>query len=187
MTIQAYLTAFCGNLVSAALRLAPIGQSDGIAALAALEPTITVQVERLRATPFETVGAASLMIDWCSMSAYADQPDHFVQWLRRLPKATQALLNEYPTVTTFVPRGLYGSYIQQQLGEEIWRRGHADGGIGIEHLLGADHLHLDRIGIKLQLVDRDVLDRVIGPLQGVEIPLPVLEKQGALRTRARDC
>ena len=67
MTVQAYLTAFCGNLVSAALRLAPIGQSDGIAALAALEPTITVQVERLRVTPFETVGAASLMIDWCSM------------------------------------------------------------------------------------------------------------------------
>lgn len=59
-----------------------------------------------------------------NMSAYADQPDHYVQWLRRLPKATQALLNEYPTVTTFVPRGLYGSYIQQQLGEEIWRRGH---------------------------------------------------------------
>ena len=59
-----------------------------------------------------------------NMSAYADQPDHFVQWLRGLPKATQTLLNEYPTLTTFVPRGLYGSYIQQQLGEEIWRRGH---------------------------------------------------------------
>lgn len=59
-----------------------------------------------------------------NMSAYADRPDHFVQWLRGLPKATQTLLNEYPTVTTFVPRGLYGSYIQQQLGEEIWRRGH---------------------------------------------------------------
>jgi uncharacterized NAD(P)/FAD-binding protein YdhS len=59
-----------------------------------------------------------------NMSAYADQPDHFVQWLRRLPKATQTMLNEYPTLTTFVPRGLYGSYIQQQLGEELWRRGH---------------------------------------------------------------
>jgi uncharacterized NAD(P)/FAD-binding protein YdhS len=59
-----------------------------------------------------------------NMSAYADQPDHFVQWLRRLPKGSQALLNEYPTLTTFVPRGLYGSYIQQQLSEEIWRRGH---------------------------------------------------------------
>jgi urease accessory protein len=65
--LQAYLTAFCGNLVSAVLRLAPIGQSDGIAALALLEPTISRQVERLRAAPFETIGAASLMVDWCSM------------------------------------------------------------------------------------------------------------------------
>jgi urease accessory protein len=65
--LQAYLTAFCGNLVSAALRLAPIGQSDGIAALAQLEPTISHQAERLRVTPFETIGAASLTVDWCSM------------------------------------------------------------------------------------------------------------------------
>lgn len=65
--LQAYLTAFCGNLVSAALRLAPVGQSDGVAALALLEPTISHQVERLRAAPFETIGAASLTVDWCSM------------------------------------------------------------------------------------------------------------------------
>lgn len=65
--LQAYLTAFCGNLVSSALRLAPIGQSDGLAALAALEPAISIQVERLRAMPFETLGSASLMVDWCSM------------------------------------------------------------------------------------------------------------------------
>jgi urease accessory protein len=65
--LQAYLTAFCGNLVSAALRLAPIGQSDGVAALALLEPTVSHQAERLRAAPFETIGAASLMVDWCSM------------------------------------------------------------------------------------------------------------------------
>jgi urease accessory protein len=65
--LQAYLTAFCGNLVSASLRLAPIGQSDGIATLALLEPTISRLVERLRAAPFETIGAASLMVDWCSM------------------------------------------------------------------------------------------------------------------------
>jgi urease accessory protein len=65
--LQAYLAAFCGNLVSAALRLAPIGQSDGIAVLATLEPTIAIQVERLRVTPFERLGSASLMVDWCSM------------------------------------------------------------------------------------------------------------------------
>jgi urease accessory protein len=65
--LQAYLTAICGNLVSAALRLAPIGQSDGVATLALLEPTICHQVECLRAAPFETIGAASLAVDWCSM------------------------------------------------------------------------------------------------------------------------
>jgi urease accessory protein len=66
-TLHAYLTAFCGNLVSAALRLAPIGQSDGVATLALLEPTISGQVACLRAAPFETLGTASLMVDWCSM------------------------------------------------------------------------------------------------------------------------
>jgi len=65
--LQAYLTALCGNLVSAALRLAPIGQSDGIATLATLEPTVAAQVERLRGTPFEMLGSAALMVDWCSM------------------------------------------------------------------------------------------------------------------------
>src|SRR5262245_27538383 len=59
-----------------------------------------------------------------NMSAYADAPDHFVQWLRKLPKATRAMLPEYPGPTTFVPRGLYGSYIQQQLGDELWRGEH---------------------------------------------------------------
>jgi urease accessory protein len=65
--LQSYLTAFGSNLVSAAMRLAPIGQSDGIAALAALEPTIAVLVERLRGTPFETLGSSALTVDWCSM------------------------------------------------------------------------------------------------------------------------
>lgn len=66
-SLQAYLTAFASNLVSAAVRLAPIGQSDGIAALAALEPTIVSAVERLRRTPFEAIGSAALTVDWCSM------------------------------------------------------------------------------------------------------------------------
>lgn len=65
--LQAYLIAFTGNLVSAALRLAPIGQSDGVAALAALEPAVSRQVEHLRAAPVETLGSASLTVDWCSM------------------------------------------------------------------------------------------------------------------------
>jgi hypothetical protein len=63
---------------------------------------------------------------------------------------------------------------------------HADRGVGVQHLLGADHLHLDRIGVQLQLVDRDVLDRVERPLQGVEVPFPGLEQQRAVRARTRN-
>jgi len=66
-TLYAYLTAFCGILVSSAQRLAPIGQSQGLAAIAILEPTIAGQVAVLRAAPFETLGGVALMVDWCSM------------------------------------------------------------------------------------------------------------------------
>jgi urease accessory protein len=65
--LQAFLTAFCGILVSSAQRLLPIGQSQNLAATAILEPTIAHQVARLRAAPFETLGSAALMVDWCSM------------------------------------------------------------------------------------------------------------------------
>ena len=38
---------------------------------------------------------------------------------------------------------------------------HADRRIGVEHLLGADHLDLVRIDVEPQFVDRDLLDRVV--------------------------
>jgi urease accessory protein len=66
--LYAYLTAFCGILVSSAQRLLPIGQSQSLAAIASLEPTIARQVALLRAAPFENLGSAALMVDWCSMS-----------------------------------------------------------------------------------------------------------------------
>jgi urease accessory protein len=66
--LHAYLTAFCGILVSSAQRLLPIGQSQNLAAIAILEPTIARQVAILRAAPFENLGGAALMVDWCSMS-----------------------------------------------------------------------------------------------------------------------
>lgn len=65
--LYASLTAFCGILVSSAQRLLPIGQSQNLAALASLEPTIARQVAALRAAPFETLGSAALAVDWCSM------------------------------------------------------------------------------------------------------------------------
>ena len=39
-TAAAYLQAFATNLISAAVRLVPLGQSAGLAVLAALEPAI---------------------------------------------------------------------------------------------------------------------------------------------------
>ena len=46
----------------------------------------------------------------------------------------------------------------------------ADRGIGVEHLLGRDDLDLDRVDVEPQLVERDVLDRVMDLAQLVEIP-----------------
>jgi uncharacterized NAD(P)/FAD-binding protein YdhS len=99
-----------------------------------------------------------------NMSAYPDQPDHFVRWLRNLPKATRAMLSEYPGPTTFVPRGLYGSYIQQQLGDEIWRRGNGknlflvtDEAVAI-HRAGSS---AKRLEVELAVGRRLPVDRVV--------------------------
>jgi uncharacterized NAD(P)/FAD-binding protein YdhS len=55
-----------------------------------------------------------------NMSAFSDQPDHFLDWLRLLPDDAR----DGGTVThdrlTFASRQLYGSYIQHILGQEIW-------------------------------------------------------------------
>jgi len=65
--IVAYLQAFCSNLVSAALRLMPIGQSDGLACLAQLSKTLPSLADALELVPFDDIGAAALMVDVFSM------------------------------------------------------------------------------------------------------------------------
>ncbi|HXZ02399.1 MAG TPA: urease accessory UreF family protein [Stellaceae bacterium] len=65
--LVAYLHAFAGTLVSAGLRLIPLGQSDGQLAMAALESVVATTVEILLATPLEEIGTAAPVIDWCSM------------------------------------------------------------------------------------------------------------------------
>jgi urease accessory protein len=67
LSIQAYLQSFAGNLVSAGLRLIPLGQTDGQRIIAALEPTIAETAERALTTSIEEAGTSALMIDWCSM------------------------------------------------------------------------------------------------------------------------
>jgi urease accessory protein len=66
-TLTAYLHAFASNLVSAGMRLIPLGQTDGQRAIAALEPNIAATVGAARATPLEEIGTAAPLIDWCSI------------------------------------------------------------------------------------------------------------------------
>jgi urease accessory protein len=63
----AFLHALAANLVSAGVRLVPLGQTDGQRAMAALEVPIRTAAERALATPFAEIGSAAPMVDWTSM------------------------------------------------------------------------------------------------------------------------
>jgi urease accessory protein len=65
--LSAYLTGFAQNLVSAAIRLAPIGQSDGLRVLAALAPVIAAGVTKAARAPLSALGGLALRSDIASM------------------------------------------------------------------------------------------------------------------------
>jgi urease accessory protein len=65
--LAAYLHAFVSNLVSAGVKLIPLGQTDGQRAIAALAPVIAAATIRAKTTPLEATGTATPLIDWCSM------------------------------------------------------------------------------------------------------------------------
>jgi urease accessory protein len=65
--LTAYFHAFSGNLVSAGLRLIPLGQSDGQRAMAALEPVVERSARAASTASLDEVGSAAPMLDWCSM------------------------------------------------------------------------------------------------------------------------
>ena len=63
-----YLQAFAANLISAAVRTVPLGQSDGQRALAGLEATVRRTVETaLAVSDLDEVGTATPLLDWCSL------------------------------------------------------------------------------------------------------------------------
>jgi urease accessory protein len=66
-TAAAYLHALAANLVSAAVRLVPLGQTDGQRALAALEPAILAATEAAPDRPLAAVGSAIPVVEWASM------------------------------------------------------------------------------------------------------------------------
>lgn len=66
--LEGYLHAFTANLISAAVRSVPLGQSDGQIALASLEPSVRQAVEAaLAVTGLDDVGTATPLLDWCSL------------------------------------------------------------------------------------------------------------------------
>lgn len=64
----AFLHAFAANLVSAAVRLVPLGQTDGMKAVAALEPVALDCAQAALDRPFADLGGATPVVDWCSLT-----------------------------------------------------------------------------------------------------------------------
>jgi len=65
--LGAYLNAAVANLISAGVRLIPLGQTDGQRVLAALETPIAQAAARAIATPLDEIGGAALRADLASM------------------------------------------------------------------------------------------------------------------------
>lgn len=65
-TLTAFLHGFISNLVSASVRLVPLGQTDGQRIIAALAPDVQALVNSTLKTTLNDLGSATLMVDWCS-------------------------------------------------------------------------------------------------------------------------
>ena len=66
-TLEAFLLAFMQNLVSAALRLAPIGQTAGTRVLAGLAPAIVRLAREVQDLTLDDLGAATFRADLGSL------------------------------------------------------------------------------------------------------------------------
>ena len=67
ITTAAYLQAFIVNLISAAVRLVPLGQSTGLRVLASLEPTILHVAAESRAATLDDLGGCAFRSDLAAM------------------------------------------------------------------------------------------------------------------------
>jgi urease accessory protein len=65
--VAGWLAAFAANLVSAGVRLVPLGQTDGQIATAALPPVVEAAVDAALAADLDTLGTAAPMLDLLSM------------------------------------------------------------------------------------------------------------------------
>jgi urease accessory protein len=65
--LSAYLHAVTANLISAGVRLIPLGQTEGQRLLAALEPVVAAAARRALSTPLDQIGGAAFRADIASM------------------------------------------------------------------------------------------------------------------------
>ena len=65
--LTAFLHAVCANLISAAVRIIPIGQTDGQRVTAEMESVIAGIVPNLLQVTLDDIGSATPMVDWASM------------------------------------------------------------------------------------------------------------------------
>ncbi len=65
--LETYLHAFAANLISAGVRLIPLGQVDGQRGISALEPYVLSSSERALDTSLDALGTATPMVEWASM------------------------------------------------------------------------------------------------------------------------
>jgi urease accessory protein len=65
--LSAYLHAQAATLISAGVRLIPLGQTDGQRVLAALEPVVAATAARAIDTPVDELGGAAFRADIASM------------------------------------------------------------------------------------------------------------------------
>jgi urease accessory protein len=65
--VHAFLHALTSNLISAGVRLIPLGQSDGQRLLAALEPVVAETARRALNASLDDIGSATVRADLASM------------------------------------------------------------------------------------------------------------------------
>ena len=65
--LAGWLAAFAANLVSAGVRLVPLGQTDGQIATAALHPTVEAAADAAMDTDPDMIGSAAPLLDLLSM------------------------------------------------------------------------------------------------------------------------
>jgi urease accessory protein len=76
--LTAWLHAFCASQVSVAVRAVPLGQTDGVAVIAALEPVILAAAVRGALSTLDDLGSAAIISDIAAMRHETLQPRLFI-------------------------------------------------------------------------------------------------------------